>query len=108
MLDGGWERVAAGEDADEPRRLYYVAMTRARQTLALARFNRPHRLQSPLARHPSVIHRKAAQLPPSSAAIEYHHVRVGLQDVDLGFAGRRWAGDRIHHANRPRCHQAML
>ena len=98
VLDGGWERVAAGEDADEPRRLYYVAMTRARQTLVLARFNRPHRLQNPLARHPSVIHRKAAQLPPSSMAIEYHHVRVGLQDVDLGFAGRRWTGDRIHHA----------
>ena len=98
VLDGGWERVAAGEDADEPRRLYYVAMTRARQTLVLARFHRHHRLQNPLARHPSVIHRKAAQLPPSSMAIEYHHVRVGLQDVDLGFAGRRWTGDRIHHA----------
>ncbi len=98
VLDGGWERVAAGEDADEPRRLYYVAMTRARQTLVLARFNRRHKLQDALARHPSVTHRKAAQLPPSSMAIEYHHVRVGLQDVDLGFAGRRWTGDRIHHA----------
>ena len=98
VLDGGWERVAAGEDADEPRRLYYVAMTRARQTLVLARFNRRHKLQDALARHPSVTHRKAAQLPPSSAAIESHYVRASLQDVDLGFAGRRWTGDRIHHA----------
>ena len=98
VLDGGWERVAAGEDADEPRRLYYVAMTRARQTLVLARFNRRHKLQDALARHLSVTHRKAAQLPPSSAAIESHYVRASLQDVDLGFAGRRWTGDRIHHA----------
>ena len=98
VLDGGWERVAAGEDADEPRRLYYVAMTRARQTLVLARFNRRHKLQDALARHLSVTHRKAAQLPPSSAAIESHYVRASLQDVDLGFAGRRRAGDPIHNA----------
>ena len=37
VLDGGWDRVGEGEDPDAPRRLYYVAMTRARQTLALAR-----------------------------------------------------------------------
>ena len=37
VLDGGWNRIGQAEDADAPRRLYYVAMTRARQTLALAR-----------------------------------------------------------------------
>ena len=37
VLDGGWERIGRNEDPDAPRRLYYVAMTRARQTLALAR-----------------------------------------------------------------------
>ena len=36
VLDGGWDRPGRGEDADAPRRLYYVAMTRARKTLALA------------------------------------------------------------------------
>ena len=38
ILDGGWEGAGSGEDTDTPRRLYYVAMTRARQTLALMRF----------------------------------------------------------------------
>ena len=38
VLDGGWSKVNRGEDPDAPRRLYYVAMTRARQTLALVRF----------------------------------------------------------------------
>ena len=37
VLDGGWDRYGKDEDPDAPRRLYYVAMTRARQTLALAR-----------------------------------------------------------------------
>ena len=36
VLDGGWERRDPDEDPDVPRRLYYVAMTRARQTLSLA------------------------------------------------------------------------
>ena len=49
VLDGGWDRPGDGEDADAPRRLYYVAMTRARQTLALARFPGSHPLQECLA-----------------------------------------------------------
>ena len=39
VLDGSWERVSRGEDVDAPRRLYYVAMTRARTTVALARLS---------------------------------------------------------------------
>ena len=41
VLDGGWECAGRGEDPDAPLRLYYVAITRARQTLALARFDGP-------------------------------------------------------------------
>ena len=98
VLDGGWDRIGSGEGPDDPRRLYYVSMTRARQTLVLARFHRRHKLQDALAGQPSVIHREAVELPPSSAAIQNHYVRAGLQEVDLGFAGRRWAGDPIHQA----------
>ena len=38
VLDGGWDRVGLGEDPDAPRRLYYVAMTRARQILTSRAF----------------------------------------------------------------------
>ena len=31
VLDGAWDRVGPDDDADAPRRLYYVGMTRARQ-----------------------------------------------------------------------------
>ena len=54
VLDGGWDRRDPDEDPDAPRRLYYVAMTRARQTLALARFDGPHPLQG-CADRPSII-----------------------------------------------------
>ena len=98
VLDGGWDRVGRGEDPDEPRRLYYVAMTRARQTLMLARSDEPQRLMDTLTGHPSVIWRKPVELPPGSAALEYRYVRASLQDVDLGFAGRFNASHPLHRA----------
>ena len=98
VLDGGWDRFDHREDPDAPRRLYYVAMTRARRTLALARFEGPHRIQDALAGHPSAVHRAPAPLPPASPALRYRHVRTTLGDVDLGFAGRRGMKDPIHRA----------
>ena len=96
VLDGGWDRVGCDEDVDAPRRLYYVSMTRARQTLALASFDGPHPLQDVLRDHPSVVRRTPVELLAPSAALLYRHVRTGLQDVDLGFAGRRREHDPIH------------
>ena len=98
VLDGGWERAGRGEDPDAPRRLYYVAMTRARQTLALSRFDGPRRMQDALIDHPSVIHRAPAALPPASSELLYRHVRATLEHVDLGFAGRRKKHHSIHRA----------
>jgi len=96
VLDGGWDRVGRDEDADAPRRLYYVAMTRARQTLGLASFDGPHQLQDVLREHPSVVLRSPVELPAASAALRYRHVLTSLQDVDLGFAGRRADNHAIH------------
>ena len=44
VLDGGWNRRDRHEDRDAPRRLYYVAMTRARQSLIVGRFATRHPL----------------------------------------------------------------
>ena len=98
VLDGGWNRIGPGEDPDEARRLYYVAMTRARQTLTLARMQGPHRLQEVLSGHRSVVQREPVALPTASPALQYRHVRVGLQDVDLGFAGRQNPRRPVHRA----------
>ena len=67
VLDGAWDRIGDDEDADAPRRLYYVAMTRARQTLALASFARAHPLQGALRAAPSVLRRNSLAVIGDSA-----------------------------------------
>ncbi len=96
VLDGGWNRVGRGEDRDAPRRLYYVAMTRARQSLMLSRFEESQGFAHELVGHSSVIHRDPVELPPGPASLEHHYVRPGLRDVDLGFAGRFKAHHPLH------------
>ena len=98
VLDGGWDRAGKDEDPDERRRLYYVAMTRARKTLTLARFRGPHPLQEALRGNPSVARRGPVALPPVPEALRRRHVRAGLDQVDLGFAGRLHPGHRVHSA----------
>ena len=85
--------VGGDEDRDAPRRLYYVAMTRAKKSLTLARLYGPHGFLDDLADHPSVICREPGKLPPDSAALRYYHACPILRDVDLGFAGRRSTRD---------------
>ncbi|MDE0280261.1 MAG: RecQ family ATP-dependent DNA helicase [Gammaproteobacteria bacterium] len=71
VLDGGWDRVGRREDSDAPRRLYYVAMTRARQTLTLAHLNGSRGFQDELVGRAMTVRREAAELPPCSKAVEY-------------------------------------
>ena len=60
VLDGNWSASAQGEDADAPRRLYYVAMTRARLTLTLAETGNSNPFLPVLRAHPSVLVRSGA------------------------------------------------
>lgn len=98
VLDGGWERSGGDEDADTPRRLYYVAMTRARQTLALMRLGECHGLHAPLSENPSVLLREPAALPLPPPEIARRYRRLALRNVDLGFAGCHHEGHPVHHA----------
>ena len=122
VLDGGWHRLDADEDPDAPRRLYYVAMTRARQTLALARFetvpSRPSamrsgfvheaasppyatRRQTPLdaiAESDSAFRRPANGQTSHVPELARQYRRPGLNEVNLGFAGRRQARHPVHRA----------
>ncbi len=98
VLDGGWNRSGRGEDPDEPRRLYYVAMTRARETLTLARLGEPNSLQTALRGNPSVLFRDPVALPPVPKELLRRHIRVSLDQVDLGFAGRRHPRHGVHRA----------
>ena len=98
VLDGGWDRVSQNEDRDAPRRLYYVAMTRARKTLTLARFNGAHALLDALPEVASTLRRAPTALPVPQPQLARRYTRLSLRDVDLGFAGRRARDHAAHKA----------
>ena len=98
VLDGGWDSVRRREDLDETRRLYYVAMTRAKETLTLMRFKGPHRLQDSLRNHPNVLRRTSDEVQSADEALKYRFVELTLENVFLGFAGRSPTSHPIHSA----------
>lgn len=98
ILDGKWERIDRNEDVDAPRRLYYVAMTRARKTLILARLNRQHALLDALPDASSLLRRSPAILPRAAPEMDLHYRRLTLKDVDIGFSGRHDAAHPVHLA----------
>ena len=122
VLDGGWNKRNVGEDLDAPRRLYYVAMTRARQTLALVRFQGSNRARLParsnLVSEPAppayveplnpvpykfpnngtILHREPVAVPKNDMELARQYRRPSLSEVNLGFAGRRHARHPVHRA----------
>ena len=98
VLDGAWGSVSRDEDPDAPRRLYYVAMTRARHTLALSRLPGPHPFQDALRDNPSVRWRDLAALPPPTPELARRHRPLALRDVYLSFAGYKAPNDRTHRS----------
>ncbi len=99
VLDGGWDRVGRGEDADAPRRLYYVAMSRARQTLTMARFPGRHPFQEALRNSPSVLRRQPpVTLPPAPPELSRQYRQLSLRDVFLSYAGYRHSNHPLHSA----------
>ncbi len=115
VLDGGWERKGRDEDDDAPRRLFYVAMTRARQTLVLARFRTPdpgvasaapaaagpvpaNPLLSVLEDSPPVLWRSPVGIPAPAPELSRRYRQLKMNDVDLSHAGRQAPSNRIHAA----------
>ncbi len=99
VLDGGWNRVDRGEDVDAPRRLYYVAMTRARQTLTLLRLPGSHPFQDAFQDVAAVRRRQTTvSLPPPAPELARRYRRLSLRDVFLSFAGYRPPGHAVHRA----------
>ncbi len=96
VLDGGWSKTNRNEDRDAPRRLYYVAMTRARHTLTLARLGQNHNLQGSLRDCASVFYRNPIDLPPQAPELGHVYQQLSLKDIDLGFAGRFNLRYRVH------------
>ncbi|MBP9228809.1 MAG: RecQ family ATP-dependent DNA helicase [Azonexus sp.] len=96
VLDGDWAHTGADEDADAPRRLYYVAMTRARKTLVLARFDRGHVLADALPDSPALLRRLPTALPPPMPELAHQYKRLGWGEINLDHSGTRPPADAIH------------
>ena len=91
ILNGGWDAPSRGEDVDAPRRLFYVAMTRARRSLCIMTGGAHPFL--PQGGEP-VLRRKA---PPQSGDVTLattQYQMPNLKNVDLSWAGRLPADHR--------------
>ena len=92
VLDGGWDRISKGEDPDASRRLYYVAMTRAKRSLALVSISERHRFAR--GNHdPSFLVRRVNVERSDLSSCEKVFETLTPQDVDLGYAGRLHDGN---------------
>jgi ATP-dependent DNA helicase RecQ len=95
ILDGGWIATAT----EEQRRLYYVAMTRAKETLCLLHRND---LKNPFLKNleGDFVLRRNSELENNEATnlINKHYTLLGLKDFDLSYAGSFAAKDFIHQA----------
>ena len=111
VLDGGWN----DRQIDAMRRLYYVAMTRARQTLTLIRMRPAARRDGEVRDAPlrgldiggpfwgeGSVHAARREYAPAAGPApreliaRYHPLR--LADVDIGFPGRRSPHHPLHAA----------
>ena len=88
ILDGNWQHRNQHE-AEEQRRLYYVAMTRARRTLTLMNTDSGNPFLVALMGHESVLFREPPQhqRAPEQEPSEIRR-RLTLRDIDLSFPGR--------------------
>jgi ATP-dependent DNA helicase RecQ len=86
ILNGDWRNPSRNEDPDAPRRLFYVAMTRARQSLTVLTQGMHHLLD---VEAPSVLRRKVAVEATHDLPAADIYVLPSLRLVDLSFAGRK-------------------
>ena len=112
VLDGGWTIRNKDEDRDASRRLFYVAMTRARQTLTLMRLSRERNpFPGALDQDTGTIWRNAAiteanavsesrgsYIPRDSLELLTQYQQLDLDKVDLGYAGSFHARNPVHRA----------
>ncbi|MGR9014270.1 MAG: UvrD-helicase domain-containing protein, partial [Gammaproteobacteria bacterium] len=91
ILDGGWMTPAS----EEQRRLYYVAMTRAKETLCLMR---RQDLRNPFMAEITGDHLLTRTVNPAlqTGELTKQYAILGMKDVDLSYAGSFAVSHPIH------------
>ena len=86
LADGGWTRTPGREEAE--RRLYYVGMTRSRETLHLLRRADARNPHVPwIEGSPAAFHRRFEGSPPPDGVCDRRFALLGLPDLYLSYAG---------------------
>jgi len=90
MLDGGWRTDM--HTTDDERRLYYVGMTRAAQTLTLCEFANCNPFSSTLDAATLAIDWQGEY----KSELRKQYVTLSLSEIDIGYAGRLPENSVIH------------
>jgi ATP-dependent DNA helicase RecQ len=100
ILDGGWQAGKSSRNCEEERRVFYVAMTRARQGLCLFRKqDQPFSPAALLTEPASVTRRSIAPVATAPGIPTNRHLAIlGMRDLFLDFAGQLPASAPVHRA----------
>ncbi len=90
ILNGGWDRPSRNEDLDAPRRLFYVAMTRARRSLAVMT-QATHAFLPP--EGDNILRRQAALPDAKNWPSDRTYLMPDMSQVFIDWPGRLQAGD---------------
>lgn len=95
VADGDW----SDDDPAALTRLYYVAMTRARQTLILARLEeKRHPMVDLLDDGAYLLRRSPADLPAPPVELFRRYLLASLGQIHLSYAGNKAPDDEVHAA----------
>ena len=95
ILNGGWDRPSQNEDIDAPRRLFYVAMTRARRSLSVMTQGAHVLLSS---EEDSILRRQVATPEAKDLPLDRAYFMPDMGQVFIDWAGRLRDGDTSHDA----------
>jgi ATP-dependent DNA helicase RecQ len=87
VLDGNW-RQKVGQEMEEERRLYYVAMSRARETLQLFAIDNSHNPHTQLLDGDFLISRETIPSHKQPQLVS-HYELLGMKDLYIDFAGMK-------------------
>jgi ATP-dependent DNA helicase RecQ len=98
LLLGAWVLSGDRQRQEESRRAFYVGMTRARSTLTILHQGQGRPACPDPLEGPAVVREPGRSWDGRLVVPAVRYEEVGLDELDLGFAGRQPAGDPVHAA----------
>ncbi|SPH22716.1 ATP-dependent DNA helicase Rep [Ascidiaceihabitans donghaensis] len=99
ILNSGWDHVSKNEDPAAPRRLFYVAMTRARHSLTVLTSGKHPLMDARADTNAEAVLRRSVMPATDAVVVPAKTFQLpSLKAVDLSFAGRQRHGDPVHTA----------